>query len=171
MIILEGADGSGKSTLAQQLAEALDVPVYNIGRTPGTPEGCTDFMELCFERAHSGQVNIQDRVTQISEAIYGAVFGREHVPPDVFELAQKRLLRAPVMVIFCHVEDFDQVVQTQEDYETEEDIQRVADNLMRLRSLYEDFFNRFPHANIRKYDYTTDSLEELIDEFIRPRLP
>lgn len=170
MIILEGPDGGGKSTLSGELSDAFSrMPVHSIGRSPGTSEGVRANIRLCQSRVRDRCV--QDRVTQISEQIYGAVFGRQHIPEAAFHTAQLLLAELNPIIVYCRVEDLDKVVHTQEEYETEDDIRRVTENLLRLRSLYDDLFSRPPFAElVIRFDYTTDNIQELIDEFIRPRI-
>jgi archaellum biogenesis ATPase FlaH len=173
MIILEGPDGSGKSTLSERISRAYGgIPVHNIGRTPGTPEGVRENIQACYDRADD--LCIQDRVTQISEPIYGAVFGRELITPFEFREAQAQLImiRKPV-IIYCRVDDLDKVVHTREQYDSFEDHQAVSENLMRIRFLYDETFSGslYQDADIITYDYTTDDVEELIDVQLFARIP
>jgi len=166
MIILEGPDGMGKSTLAKYIAGRLSWTVNEIGKSPGGPDQVREYADRCVALS-SAQI-VQDRVTQISEWIYGKTFDRPSLTDAEFlEWQRKMLLQNPV-VIYCRVNDLSKVTQTREEYDTEETIQRINDNLDVLRDRYDSVMWGGLYAkHLITYDYTNMTQEELYELVLR----
>lgn len=155
----------GKSSLSIRLATIFPkLAIFAIGRSAGTPGGVRADMDECFKRAQLPC--IQDRVTQISEPIYGLVFGRQLVSDVEYYEAQRKLLdEVAPLIIYCRVGDLDKVKHEPEVYDTPEYVADIEASLERLRILYDATFDStlYRNANVVRYDYTQDSEEDLLN--------
>jgi broad-specificity NMP kinase len=167
VIILEGPDGMGKSTLADRLTE----PGTALPKL--TPFVCqrrhvdgTSLMNTMVECHHRTFLHgVQDRVAQISEAVYGPIANRELISEHAFNHFHRRLIQlAQPVIIYCRVENLDDALPTREPDETLSQHNHVLRNLDRLRDAYDRLlFGRvFRDAHVITFDYTRDDPEDLI---------
>ncbi len=93
MIIVEGFDGSGKTTAALKLSEWMAFKYLHAG---SKPDDVTASLDRCHARM--GMPVVQDRITHISEAVYGLLTRRENA-----KLALERLsdLMAAKLLVYC----------------------------------------------------------------------
>lgn len=100
MIIVEGYDGSGKTTAAEKLAERFSMTLFHAGGPPNTE---LDVMS-CLARANSRMVRhaVQDRVTHISESVYGMLCRPRH---SALALSRISDLRNARVLLYCRPPD------------------------------------------------------------------
>lgn len=167
MIILEGPDGMGKSTLAERLtARDVMIPKLTNFVCQRTHEDGTDMLCTMIDCQHRAFLHaVQDRVAQISEAVYGPIAGRSLISEGTFHRFQRKLVElAQPVIIYCRVRDITDAAPTREDDETEEQHAHVIRNLDRLRDAYDRllFGPTFRDAHVIPYDYKRDDPEDLV---------
>lgn len=148
MIILEGVDNSGKSSLAAILEKELQIPVVHSTRPPEDPKAA---YWAAMEQL-GAQLIIADRVTVISELIYGpalrggSVLGKYHAPA-LYELMNRDYLiincRPPTDVIL--------------DNKGREQMEGVVENHLKLIQGYDRVMvdlKRFGGCKVLDYDWT-----------------
>ena len=94
-IILEGCDGAGKSTLAKKLGESYQFEVVHSDKM--------NYWEEYKLISSKGSNVIFDRLSHLSDQIYGPVLRDEHSSPVVKnrEIFDKMLLDMNGVVILC----------------------------------------------------------------------
>jgi len=152
MIIIEGMDNSGKTRLAEYLSGMLDIPVRK--RTAGPPR---EEMDLIWDAIRILTVNpraIFDRVSMISEAVYGPVLRGRNVFDDTLmghRDYMSRLLKLSPLIIYCRPPD--PVIFT---FKSDiEQMDGVIDNKHQLLRAYDAFMELLPSYSVFRYDYTS----------------
>lgn len=169
MIILEGPDGMGKSTLAADLSSRLRMRKLEIGKSPGSAAGVYECMQKCKDRAL--RPYIQDRVTQISEYIYGnKIFRRQYLTDQQFLDAISILVRyTDPIIVYCRVEDLDKANPVAEAYDDPQYEREVRQRLSDIRHHYDELMYKLPvdhRATVIHYDFTQQTVKDLIDEHL-----
>lgn len=151
MLILEGPDNSGKSTLAAKLKRDLGVRVVHSIRPP---QDWTHKMvyEHCLKQiAPQTESCILDRVTCISEAIYGPICRGESALGNYQTEALLDLWSRPYTVIYCRPDD-DVILDNQ----GREQMPGVLENHKRIIEAYDRLMYdlaRFATPYVFTYDW------------------
>lgn len=151
MIILEGPDNSGKSTLAAKLHRDLGIRVIHSIKPS---ENWTSKMvyEHCLKQiAPQTEVAILDRVTAISEAIYGPICRGESALGNYQTEALLDLWQRPYTVVYCRPDD-----ETILDNQGREQMPGVLENHKRIIEAYDrmmEDLGRFACPYVIHYDW------------------
>lgn len=167
MIILEGPDGMGKSTLAEHLTQPGTIlPRLTNFVCQRKHEDGPDLLSTFVDCQHRVFMHaIQDRVAQISECVYGRIFGRKLIGEGAMKHHQRKLVElGKPCIIYCRVRNIDDAAPTREDFETEAEHNRVLANMQRMREAYDLllFGPIFQDAHVIPYDFTRDDPEDLV---------
>ena len=152
-IIIEGFDGSGKSTLASALSSKLKMYNYHVGPHP---ESQKDIL-ACLDRQQKLMKHdvIIDRVTCISEAVY-----HDKMHDEDLAIARKNIAEdSNSIIIYCRPTTRNLVDLSNhqlKDYDSEESIQFVIDNMHEIIRRYDTIFENLPHI---RYDFTDDQID------------
>lgn len=157
MIVVEGMDGSGKSTLVKGIAENFKLTTHHGGGPPKTLDEVYNCLARCELRMM--QSCVQDRVTHISETVYG-MFSR----PDMAGAAMMALphLAKARLVIYCRPPD--NVIlynlgttHAVKAHETPEHVAKVKADATHLIKIYDTVMAAVSRATrVFYYDYTRD---------------
>lgn len=169
IVILEGPDNAGKTTLANSLGKAFQSEIIHPGARPENFLVANEYCnaQLAFINAHSKNHSfhwIFDRVTCISDFIYGLQNHPErgaYYSKHIFAI-----LEHPISVIYCRPPDSvitDFSTHTRADHDTDESISFAVNNIHNIIGLYDGIITGLNNHKIRKYDYTTDQLDDIID--------
>lgn len=159
MIVVEGMDGAGKTSIASILGEWLGWPVVHAGGPPKDEEYVMRWMQTCLDRTRENV--IQDRVTQISETVYGTVSNRSHLAglalyglgPMMASGAIFVCCRPPTAVILDNLRR-----HSAKAWDTPEHVAMVKMQSMRLIELYDTLFATLRRGNRAiMFDYTVDA--------------
>lgn len=146
MIILEGFDNSGKSTLANKLG----LPVKHAGGPP------KDFKQLVAnleeQLEHCGKPVILDRVTCISDQVYGNKMFDSHLQAYLRQMLKCKntvlvYCRPPIETILNFS---DHQVKA---HDTEEHLEDIKSNAIKYIDRYDQLMSTIDHV---KFDYTKD---------------
>lgn len=105
MIIIEGPDNSGKSTLAAQLRRDTGLPVIQSSRPSPDLNFVQVYQHCLYQVAPKEKLAILDRVTAISESIYGPICRGESALGMYQRDALLDVWNRPYTVIYCRPED------------------------------------------------------------------
>lgn len=158
MIVIEGMDGAGKTSIASILGGWLGWPVVHAGGPPKDELHVRRWMDTCLERTQ--QKVIQDRVTQVSEVVYGTIANRRHLagialsglPAMMASGALFVCCRPPTATILENLRR-----HSAKAWDTPEHISMVNAQAMRLIDLYDTLFATLRTGNRAiEFDYTSD---------------
>lgn len=166
MIVVEGFDASGKSTLARRLAAEFGCELYHTGG----PTQSVDDVDRCLRRSLSRMQTrcVQDRVTHVSEAVYGAMRHPDRAALALYRVGQ---LKAARVVIYCRPDDdallqafmTAHVVQTHDTDEHLAYVRAQAETLIKLYDVVIELVRRhMPH--VYTYDrFVAGDTDRIID--------
>lgn len=151
MIILEGPDNSGKSTLAARIKRDLKIPVIH-SQKPSEDWTSRMVYEHCLKQlAPRMELSILDRVTAISEAIYGPICRGESALGNYQAEALLDLWQRPYAIIYCRPSD-----ETILDNKGREQMPGVLENHKKIIEAYDrvmDDISIFSSCYVMKYDW------------------
>lgn len=154
MIIVEGADNSGKSTFAHRIG----LTVYPAGPAPKTPD--EEKKCLTEQRARSHDNCVSDRVTCISQQVYGGRLFDRILGEELIDM----ITVPSVVVVYCRPPNrvlMDMSTHKVKGYDTEEHLQKIMDNQHVFIERYDSLMSTIPHV---VYDWTDN--EVYLPEFI-----
>lgn len=154
MIIVEGYDGSGKTTAAEKLAERFSLTLFHAG---GPPNTTLDVMS-CMARAQArmAQKVVQDRVTHVSESVYGMLCRPRHCALALSRIPDLRFAR---VLLYCRPPD-EQILENLVDHRMKghDDPDHVAFVKAKARDLIRVYDTVIEmarqHVCVLVYDYT-----------------
>lgn len=156
IVILEGGDGSGKTTLCRQLQE---LGAYKVDIKRYTKNAFYLWSEL--KSKHGNTLIVTDR-SFISDLVYRL---QDDVTPDNMNLLQMCItLRSGVKVILCETDtSFEDSMARGEDNITNKE---QAEHIKKIYNLVTTMFEKFLDVPVYKYNWKTQSIDDVID-FIR----
>lgn len=168
MIVVEGYDCSGKSTLVGKL-DAWTDNFYAIKHSGGPPTDLNHVRRCLARCLHRMSYHvIQDRVTQVSESVYGII-----VRPAMSALALSRIgdLRHARLLIYCRP-DRATILDTlgrhkAKAHDTPEHIEHVLAHATTMINIYDTIIEMArQHVDVFKYDYQNTTHDDQLREII-----
>lgn len=162
MIIVEGPDGAGKTTLIRSLCDALAIPVAPRVVSKGA-EAMTDLVKWTEHNLAQGfQPVLYDRHRLISEPIYGPLL-RGHPSPGFGNYAwlseQQARFRDIAPVVIACLPPYGVAL---ENMARELHNSRLFNKTSYPKLYWAYFYWASSHPGVIRYDYTKDSLTDLI---------
>lgn len=162
IVVVEGPDGSGKSTLIKNLRGATDryyVTLHNAG--PPRDVLNVQCVTNWIERMSFGRVPLVcDRISLISEPIYGEVLRRENILEDSYTVDDIKnwLLTNIERVIYCRPSTSVII----KGLETEKQLEGVIERIERITQQYDWTMQLLRHWGVRviNYDWTGAKLTQ-----------
>jgi hypothetical protein len=161
MLIVEGYDCTGKSTLVEKVQRWTAFATVHSGGPPRD----LNHVRRCLARCASRMTRpcIQDRVTQVSESVYGML-----CRPSMAALALSRIgdLRMARLLIYCRpgIETIlaKLTVHTAKgEYDTPEHVQHVLSNAQAMIAIYDTVIDLArQHVDVFVYDYERPNIDE-----------
>lgn len=105
MIILEGPDNSGKSTLAAKLKRDTGLPVIHSVKPKEDMSSIQVYHHCLNQVAPKDTLSILDRVTAISESIYGPICRGKSALGMYQKDALLDIWQRPYTIIYCRPDD------------------------------------------------------------------
>jgi predicted ATPase len=168
-IIIEGVDNSGKSTLAKKLATRFGMFIEH-------PGPAAESADQAVEQAMVGYIDSQvktnaifDRVPFISEIAYGKhKMSASDKPYNV--IRDKLIYESNAILIYCRpptAKIVDMESHKEKEYDTEEHLEFVYQNLYSIINRYDDYFEGIPHIEFDWTSCTEDEIEEFVNRIGR----
>ena len=157
MIVIEGPDNCGKTTLAEELAIRLDLPVIHSIKPIDISHGL-DRLDKMARLPHA----IYDRVSCISEAVYGPICRDGSIYRDVHWEVADRFLHHKPLVIFCCCS-----LNRALEFNGREDMEGVQENAVELFESYRVVMSKvrvlslMNDSRYMSYNYEMDSVESV----------
>ncbi len=171
MIVVEGFDCSGKTTLVGKIGDWTGYPAAHSGGPPKGMPHTRRCLARCLRRF--SMPVIQDRVTQISESVYGMI-----ARPDMAALALSRIgdLRMAQVVVYCRPKTPVILERLKEHQlkgdDTPDHVAYVVQNAATMIAIYDTVMCMVSHhTDVFIYDYTrsdADTKLQLILKGIEP---
>lgn len=167
MIILEGPDGAGKSTLGKTLSERLNIPLIHTG---GHQDRVAMYDAIEEILDNPNEAVIFDRISLISEQIYGPLLRDKNIFNNPFgqDMMMKLRNRQPAY-IYVRPKDPQRIFEVQlqtKPHKDQKHINKVAKLLYWVLDSYDKVFvelQEYGFQHCIQYDYTSDSIELLIE--------
>ncbi len=164
MIVLEGPDGGGKTTLANQICKIFDLRYFHPGPAPKETLITYNANECLIQLCDNA---ICDRITQISEYIYGPVINnRNFYSKNDVRGFIKTVVKYNWQIIYCKTYEFE---PTYEEYDT--DIELLVSQYNKVYALYEAFMSNIPETNLILYDFNDPYGFQNVILTLKERLP
>lgn len=161
LVILEGPDGSGKTTLANTLCEEYNF--NNITPVPREwPEQFGTAADLFRNLANDEKLYVMDRCF-ITEWIYRVVM-YDKTPTINLEQIVKLLTywSSNVYYVFCFNKNaYSNAINRGETYVA---TQSLHNEICKAYEFVYNTLNRFTDINLLEYDYTINSVKDLLDK-------
>lgn len=168
MIIVEGYDCSGKSTLVEKLGRWTGFTTPHAGGPPKDLNHTRRCLARCAARMTRPMV--QDRVTQISESVYGML---ERPAMSALSLSRIGDLRLARLMVYCRparTTIYDKLEHhVRKDHDTQQLMLRVLANAETLIGVYDTVMCMArDYCDVFVYDYENptheDALKSIIEE-------
>jgi len=169
LIIVEGPDGSGKTTLLNYLSKKTGIEIIHGG---GPPKSIPEIYDRVVKILDNPE-GLYDRVTMISERIYGPVVRKARlIDEEQWNQWTARLGRLGAVVIYCRPPD-----QTIREFAGKLEVKghKSANHIQRVRENIQDIIKFYDHT-IRKviglgvkvitYDRTTKKIPVFYKELV-----
>lgn len=167
MIIVEGYDGAGKTTVAEKLSNRFGLMLHHAG---GPPETVDDVMS-CLARARGRMVRqtVQDRVTHISEGVYGMLCRPRNSALALSRVSDLGLAR---VLVYCRPSDGvilnNLLTHRLKTHDTQKHGEFVRDKAPELINVYDTVVEMARgHVVVLTYDYTKQPDGQLFKEVER----
>jgi len=138
ILIVEGMDNTGKTTLCDQLSRAFDLPlIHSIGGPGISSKEMTDWIKLWLHRGRAIGGIVIDRLSLISEPIYGELLrGQSNLDPEDARETWALVAEMSPTIIYCRP-PLDTILRSMED---RPQMSGVVDNALRLIRDYDQAF-------------------------------
>lgn len=161
VILVEGCDNTGKTTLVNKLAHKTG---YTVVHSKGPDKDqIKPWLNHILEKAENGENLIMDRVSLVSEQVYGPILRGDSVfGPSEWLGLWGRFMELQPKIVYCRPPR-EVILGT---ITEREQMGGVAENCRKLIDAYDNFFNYLLEVRLATflvYDYTRHDEEELID--------